>query len=168
VNEHVINITKQPHGIYRLETQLCLPRKPAEIFPFFSDAHNLHQITPPWLRFNVITPHPIPMHPGALIDYRLRIHFIPIRWQTVITHWNPPHGFIDEQKHGPYRLWRHTHTFEEQTNGTLAKDTVDYAAPGGPLVHRLLVRPRVEQIFRFRQQKLSELFASPITAHATT
>lgn len=80
-----------------------------EIFAFFCDAQNLESITPPWLKFEVLTPAPIELGEGALIDYRLRVRGIPLRWQSKITHWDPPHSFVDEQLRGPYRLWIHTH-----------------------------------------------------------
>lgn len=135
-----------------------LPRPLAELFPFFADAANLERITPPWLAFHILTPPPIEMHPGALIDYRLRVRGIPLRWRTRIAVWEPPARFVDEQVRGPYRLWVHEHTFAERDGGTVCRDAVRYAVPGGELVHRLLVRPDVERIFAHRQQALRELF----------
>lgn len=141
------------------QTELWLPRPRAEVFEFFSNAGNLETLTPPWLRFSILTPQPIPMRKGALIDYKLRIHGIPVRWQTEITAWDPPARFVDEQRRGPYRVWIHEHTFEERDGGTLARDRVEYAAPGGWLVERLFVRGDVERIFRFRQETMAKLFA---------
>ncbi len=135
-----------------------LPRPLAALFPFFADVANLGRITPPWLSFSVLTPPPIEMRVGALIDYRLRVHGIPLRWRTRIAVWEPPARFVDEQARGPYRLWVHEHTFAERDGGTLCRDAVRYAAPGGELVHRWLVRPDIERIFAHRQQALSELF----------
>ena len=100
-------------GVFRLESQIVLPVRRDQIFEFFSDATQLQAITPPWLHFSIETPTPIRMFPGTLIDYRLRLRGIPIRWRTRITDWQPPHQFVDEQIRGPYRLWRHTHTFED-------------------------------------------------------
>ncbi|NUP90719.1 MAG: SRPBCC family protein [Candidatus Sumerlaeia bacterium] len=139
--------------------ELWLPQPPEEVFPFFADAFNLEEITPPWLRFRVLTPGPIPMAPGTVIDYRLRLHGVPIRWRSEITAWEPPHRFVDEQRKGPYHLWRHEHLFEPQAGGTRCVDHVDYAHRGGRLIHRFLVRPDVEAIFRFRQERLRERFA---------
>ena len=138
-----------------------LPLSPPELFPFFADAHNLEQITPPLLRFHVLTPAPIDMHVGTLIDYKLRVRGMPIRWRTVITGWDPPAGFRDEQLKGPYKLWRHTHTFDPADGGTLCRDRVDYRVPGGPLaplVNRLLVERDVKEIFRFRARALESIF----------
>lgn len=130
-----------------------------EIFAFFCDAQNLESITPPWLKFEVLTPAPIELGEGALIDYRLRVRGIPLRWQSKITHWDPPHSFVDEQLRGPYRLWIHTHTFEERDGGVLAGDHVKYAVPGGALMNNLLVRRDVEKIFEYRQKELAEIFS---------
>jgi len=140
--------------IRTFQTQLWLPLLPAEVFPFFADARNLEAITPPWLRFEVLTPGPILMRPGALIDYRLKVHGFPLRWQTVISAWEPPGRFVDEQLHGPYRLWRHEHVFVERDGGALCLDRVEYCAPGGWLVDRAFVRREIERIFHYRQSAL--------------
>lgn len=141
------------------ETELWLPVPREKVFPFFADAHNLQVITPPWLHFHVLTPGEIPMHIGAIIDYQLRIRGLPIRWRTEITGWNPPHSFIDEQRRGPYRLWRHTHTFTEKDNGTLCHDRVEYAVLGGALINKLFVRRDVETIFAYRSRALQNHFS---------
>ncbi len=138
--------------------EVWLPKPPQQVFEFFADARNLQAITPAWLNFVVLTPGPIEIRRGALIDYRLRVHGIPIRWQTEITAWEPPHRFVDEQRRGPYRLWVHEHRFEARDGGTLASDFVRYAAPGGKLTDWLFVRRDVERIFQFRRQKLLEVF----------
>jgi ligand-binding SRPBCC domain-containing protein len=140
------------------QSELWLPRPRAEVFSFFADARNLETITPPWLKFEVLTPSPIVLCPGALIDYRIRIHGLPIRWRTEITEWNPPHHFVDVQLRGPYKLWQHTHTFEERDGGTLCLDHVRYRPRGGALMNRLFVRRDIERIFQFRQQRLLVLF----------
>lgn len=145
-------------GMYQLRAEIWLPRPCEEVFEFFADAFNLETITPPLLRFHVETPRPISMQVGALIDYRLRLHGIPLRWRTEITGWDPPFSFVDEQVWGPYRLWRHRHAFVEQDGGTLMTDEVDYAVPGGPVVHALAVEGDVRRIFEFREQKMQELF----------
>lgn len=142
----------------RFGAELWLPKTPEAIFPFFADAHNLEVLTPPWLRFEVLTPEPIEIGQGTRIDYRLRFRGFPLRWQSEITVWEPPHRFVDEQRRGPYREWIHEHTFELQDGGTLTRDVVQYAVPGGAIVDRLVVRRDVERIFQFRQQKLHELF----------
>jgi len=99
------------------------------------------------------------MKTGTLIDYRIKIHGIPIRWRTEIIAWEPPHRFIDTQLSGPYWLWHHTHTFEEVDGGTLCRDEVRYWPKGGALMNWLFVRGDVERIFSYRQQRLREIFA---------
>jgi ligand-binding SRPBCC domain-containing protein len=142
------------------ETELWLPVTRVKVFPFFADAHNLEVITPPWLNFKILTPGEIPMRVGALIDYQIRIHGIPVRWRTEIADWNPPHSFVDQQLRGPYRLWRHTHTFTEKNGGTLCGDRVEYAVPGGALVNKLFVRRDVEKIFAYRAEALKKQFSA--------
>jgi ligand-binding SRPBCC domain-containing protein len=144
---------------FLLETELWLPRPRAVVFSFFASAHNLETITPPWLNFEVLTPAPIVMRPGTLIDYRIRIHGMPVRWRTEITEWTPPFQFVDKQLRGPYKLWHHTHTFEERDGGTLCHDRVRYHPLGGALMNWLFVRRDVEKIFEYRRQQLLALFA---------
>ncbi len=141
-----------------LASEVLLPRRREEVFPFFADARNLERITPPWLRFSILTPGPVEMREGALIDYRLRIHGVPVRWRTRIAAWEPPFRFVDEQVRGPYRRWMHEHTFEPMDGGTLCRDRVEYAVPGGRLIARLLIRPDVDRIFAYRREVLTALF----------
>jgi hypothetical protein len=142
-------------SVHVLSREQTLPGTPEEVFPFFGDARNLEAITPPWLGFRVVTPEPIEMRPGALIEYRLRLHGLPIRWRTTIAVWDPPHRFVDVQLMGPYKIWHHTHDFAPAGGGgTLMRDTVRYALPLGPLgeiAHRLLVKRDLERIFDFRR-----------------
>lgn len=100
------------------------------------------------------------MHAGALIDYQIRIHGVPVRWRTEIAEWNPPTGFVDQQLRGPYRLWRHAHTFTEKDGGTQCDDRVEYAVPGGALINWLFVRRDVEKIFAYRAAALKKHFAN--------
>ena len=147
-----------------LHREQRLQGSPAEVFPFFGDARNLEAITPPLLRFEVITPDPIPMQVGTIIQYRLRVHGVHVGWTTSIQEWEPGVRFVDCQIRGPYILWHHTHTFEDDgAGGTLMKDTVRYALPFGPLgelVHRAVVQRDLEQIFSFRAEKVPELLAA--------
>jgi hypothetical protein len=145
---------------FTLQSELWLPRPLNQVFPFFAEARNLETITPPWLKFEVLTPGPIVMRPGTLIDYRIRVHGIPISWRTEIAEWDPPHRFVDLQVRGPYTLWHHTHTFQERDGGTLCGDQVRYWPWGGALVNWLFVRRDVERIFQFRRQRLAELLGS--------
>lgn len=146
-------------GVYVLETELWLPREINDVFAFYSDAHRLEDITPPWLHFQVKTPKPILMSPGITIDYRLRLHGIPLKWRSEISTWEPPFRFVDQQLIGPYRLWHHEHTFVERDQGTFLRDRVDYSMWGGSLIHSLFVRRDLERIFEYRQQRTIELLS---------
>lgn len=132
---------------------------PSKLFPFFSDARNLEVITPPWLRFEVLTPDPIRMKPGALIDYRLKWHGIPLRWQTEILEWEPPYRFVDSQRRGPYRSWVHEHKLEDYLGGTRMSDTVRYVAWGGIWLTRLFVSTDVARVFAYRRSRLESLLS---------
>ena len=144
---------------FTLESSQWLPRPPEEIFPFYSDAFRLEELTPPMLRFHVVTPPPIVMRAGVEIDYRLRLRGLPMRWRSRITAWEPPHRFVDEQIKGPYRRWVHEHAFTPQDGGTLVVDKVEYDMLGGRLADRLLVRRDLRRIFDYRQARLAEIFA---------
>lgn len=151
------SIAKKGRG-YRLE---CVARVSASIdsvFEFFADAGNLDLITPPYLRFRIQTPLPISMFKGTLIDYRLRLRGFPIRWQTVITAWEPPVRFVDEQRRGPYRVWIHEHRFRQVDGLTEIIDRVDYQVPGGRVAHALFVRWDLEGIFEYRRRRLISCF----------
>ena len=144
---------------FTLDTEHWLPRQPAAVFDFYADAFNLERLTPPWLRFEVVTAAPITMQAGAELDYRLRLHGLSLKWRSRITVWDPPHRFVDEQLRGPYRRWLHEHTFTSHEGGTLVRDHVEYGIFGGWLADRLLVRRDLRRIFAFRQQRLSEIFS---------
>jgi ligand-binding SRPBCC domain-containing protein len=147
---------------HHVETRLWLPRTRAEVFPFFADAHNLEAITPPWLRFSVLTPAPIAMRAGALIDYRLQLHGIPLRWRTEIAAWEPPHRFIDRQVAGPYALWEHEHRFRDVAGGVVMSDSVTYRIRGGRVADLIgdatLARRDLRRIFEFRSRALRTRF----------
>lgn len=143
---------------FHFQAEQWLPRPVEEVFAFFSEARNLEILTPPWLRFEVLTPAPITMRPGTLIDYRIRVHGLPIRWRTEIIEWNPPQRFVDVQLRGPYTLWHHTHTFEQRDAGTLCRDQVRYRPRGGALMNWLFVRRDVSNIFGYRREKMIQIF----------
>ena len=143
---------------YWLRKIIWLPQLPAEVFEFFSNPGNLDRLTPAWLNFEILTPAKNQIKQGALLDYRLRLRGIPIRWQSEIAVWEPPHRFVDREIRGPYSLWIHEHTFEERAKGTLVGDNVEYAVYGGTLVQKFLVAPDLERIFDYRHKILQELF----------
>lgn len=138
-----------------------LPRPVSEVWPFFTDAHNLEAITPAFLKFHVVTPRPIDMRAGTLIDYQLKLRGVPITWRTEISAWEPGHRFMDRQLRGPYLWWEHEHVFEPRDGGTLCTDRVAYHVPGwllAPLVHELAVKRDVAGIFQYRGERLAERF----------
>jgi ligand-binding SRPBCC domain-containing protein len=129
---------------------------------FFASPSNLARLTPPWLKFELLSPVPDRMHPGLLIDYRLRpVWGIPVKWTTEILEVEAPHRFLDAQSKGPYRMWRHEHWFREVPGGVEIEDRVDYALPWGALgepAHVYMVRPRLGSIFEFRRRTVEEIF----------
>ena len=146
-------------GPAKLERSTPVERPLEEVFAFFADAGNLEALTPPWLSFEILTPRPIAMRAGTVIDYRLRWRGIPMRWRSEITVWEPPCRFVDVQLRGPYRRWVHEHRFRAERAGTVVTDRVDYRAWGGRLIERLFVDRDVERIFAFRERRLAELLA---------
>jgi len=149
-------------GTFLLERRQRVPRRIDEVFEFFSDARNLGAITPDHLRFQILTPLPITMGEGTLVEYRLSLFGLPFRWKTRIESWEPGRRFVDVQLEGPYRLWRHVHEFVEVEGGTLVRDEVTYQLPLGPLgllAHALFVRRQVAAIFDHRQRRIAELLA---------
>jgi uncharacterized protein (TIGR01777 family) len=153
-----IALGKNVGPISVLRKSQWIARPPQEVFPFFANANNLERITPAWLRFQVLNPD-VAMRRGALIDYKLRLHGIPMTWQSEIIEWEPPHRFVDVQRRGPYSLWIHEHRFEPSNGGTLVHDSVQYAAPGGELISKCLIDRDLDSIFRYRSARLSELLA---------
>lgn len=153
-----------PLTLHRLRREQLVPRPLEEVFSFFSEPRNLERLTPPSLQFSVLTPS-VTLARGTTIDYRLRLHGLPIRWRTLIEVWEPPHRFLDLQLQGPYRLWSHLHEFVPTDGGTLIRDDVVYALPLGPLgemAHRILVERDVEEIFAFRRTAIERLFPAKL------
>jgi ligand-binding SRPBCC domain-containing protein len=149
--------------IHTLRREQVLDAPPDAVFAFFADPFNLEAITPPLLRFSVVTPAPIAMGVGTFIQYRLRLRGVPVRWDTLIAAWQPPWRFADVQVRGPYRLWHHTHELSAlDRDRTLMRDSVRYAlgfGPLGALAHRLVVRRDLEAIFAYRARRVPQLLS---------
>lgn len=143
---------------FQLNYSVTLPRSREEVFDFFANAENLELLTPPWLHFSILSPLPVEMKLGIVLQYKLRLRGIPLTWVSQITQWEPPFRFEDIQVRGPYRKWVHRHFFEETANGTLAIDDVRYRVPGGAIVNKLFVAGELKRIFDYRRAKLLELF----------
>lgn len=150
--------------VHVLERRQRLELPVRRAFEFYTQARNLAVITPPWMGFKVITPRPIEMRPGALIDYRMKLHGVPLRWSTRIDVWEPPVRFIDVQVRGPYALWEHTHTFERDgKHAVLIGDRVRYAIPLGPLgrtAHAAFVKRDLKRVFDYRARAVAERLQS--------
>jgi len=144
-------------GTFTLDREQTVRRSLEDVFGFFSDPRNLEALTPAWLRFRVVGSSSPVMVKGTTIDYRLRVHGIPLRWRSLISSWKPPFEFVDEQVEGPYRSWVHRHTFRETEGGVVVRDQVEYSVPGGALVNRLFVRRDLERIFDHRMSSLARL-----------
>ncbi len=148
----------KPH-VLEFETKLYGSLE--DIFNFFSRAENLDEVTPEDLGFSILTPLPIVMHVGTLIDYRITLMGVPFFWRTMISDWEPPHRFVDQQLKGPYVFWHHEHTFVQRDGYVLMTDRVHYLSPGGlfePLVDRLFVRGQLDKMWQFRGKRFAELF----------
>jgi ligand-binding SRPBCC domain-containing protein len=169
---HGLTNPEQVPSPYRLERVQVIPQPLTRVFDFFADAGNLETITPPWLNFHIITPKPIAMDQGALIDYQIRWGPVPLAWRTEIREWQPPHRFVDVQLRGPYRLWHHLHEFESviinDTQMTRMLDVVHYALPITGLswlAHSAIVKRDLNRIFDYRYQQIERIFGpSPIVA----
>ena len=150
--------------IHLLERRQRLELPAEEAFEFYGDARNLEVITPPWLGFKVLGDGAIEMRAGAHIDYRLRLHGLPMRWRTRIEVWEPPLRFVDVQLRGPYSLWEHTHTFEpDGAHAVAIGDRVRYALPFGALgdlAHATIVRRDLARIFDYRARAVAEQLLS--------
>lgn len=156
--------------VYTLHRRQWVPRGLHETFEFFERPENLPRITPAWLRFRILTPAPIPMRRGLIIDYRVRIAGLPVHWRSRISEYDPPFSFRDEQVIGPYRLWDHRHRFSRENGGTVIEDFVVYEPPLGPLgvaLDRLFIRHRLDDIFDFRRREIERLLTSGEGARTT-
>jgi len=139
-----------------------LARPPAQVFSFFSDPGNLEKITPDFLRFRILGMTTPQVGDGTLIDYDLRLHGVPVRWQSRIESWTPDRSFVDVQTRGPYAAWHHTHEFEPDGGGTIIRDRVRYRLPFGALgevAAGWLVGRDLDAVFDFRRRRIQELMA---------
>ncbi len=138
---------------------MTVPLGREEVFAFFAEARNLERITPPELRFRIISPIPIAIAADTLINYRLSLFGLSFTWCSLISHWDPPHSFVDEQLKGPYSFWHHTHTFTKTSEGTEIGDRVLYRLPLWPLsaIGLPLVKLQLKRIFAYRQQAIRKL-----------
>lgn len=147
-------------GSGRLVREQFVPQPRADVFAFFADAFNLERITPAFLRFAIVTPPPIVMAVGTLIEYRLRLHGLPFRWRTRIEAFDPDRSFVDVQLTGPYALWHHLHLFEDAPGGTMVRDQVTYALPfgrAGRVVAGAVVDRTLARIFDHRRDAIARL-----------
>jgi len=147
---------------YTLTRETVIDKPLDEVFSFFSRPENLARITPPQMGFIIVSPPPIEMKTGAVIDYTVRVMGMRLKWRTLIEDYSPPEKFVDIQIRGPYKLWRHTHTFEEKEGRTIMRDHVDYALPFGfigRMVHALTVKRQLKAIFDYRLKVISEIFS---------
>jgi ligand-binding SRPBCC domain-containing protein len=155
-----IAVPRSRGAAFVLSASQWVPLPPDRTFAFFADAGNLERITPPFLGFAILTPLPIAMGEGTLIEYRLRMMGVPMGWLTRIESWEPGRSFVDVQLRGPYTRWRHQHTFQPADGGTWVRDRVEYALPFAPWsrpVHPMFVRPALERIFTFRRHAIRRL-----------
>lgn len=147
--------------IHTLTREQLVRRPLAEVFAFFETPENLARITPPWLKFRIVSPSPILMKEGVQLQYTVRMMGVRMRWTSLISEYDPPRRFVDEQIRGPYAYWHHTHTFSEVKGGTLVGDEVRYAMPLGMIgdvVQRLSVQRQLEDIFSYRARAIDEMF----------
>jgi ligand-binding SRPBCC domain-containing protein len=146
-----------------IRTTTIINKSLSEVFEFFSKAENLNKLTPPKVHFTILTPLPIPMFPGQIIKYRIKLFGIPFFWKTEITAWNPPFKFEDKQLSGPYVIWNHQHLFKEVDGKTEMTDIVTYKSKGwilAPFLHWLFVDKNVNEIFAYREKRLDEIFGN--------
>ena len=152
--------------IYTLKRRQTFDRARREVFQFFEQPENLEKITPGSVGFNILTPRPINMKAGTVLDYTIKVLGLPVRWTTLISEYEPPARFADVAIRGPYSFWHHTHTFEEHDGTTVMTDEVRYSLPFGPLgslVHSLWVNRQLEEIFDYRARVIRDLLETPET-----
>jgi ligand-binding SRPBCC domain-containing protein len=146
---------------YRLRRRQLVGGNLPEVFGFFKDPFNLEAITPPWLGFKLLRTTDPAVRVGTRINYRLRLHGVPLRWESRIAEYVEGRLFADEMLAGPYRRWYHRHLFTAVPGGVAIEDIVDYRLPLGllgRLAHAVAVRRQLNAIFDFREQRIAQLF----------
>ena len=146
---------------YKLLKSQFIDKPINEVFSFFEKPENLQEITPLYLNFKIITPSPIKMEVGQIISYNIKLRGIPIKWNSLISSYDPPNSFIDQQIKGPYAIWHHTHRFKEQDGGTLIEDEVKYAIPFGivgRILNYLFIKNDLKKIFQYREERIALIF----------
>lgn len=152
--------------VHRLERKQTIQRPLERVFPFFERPENLALITPTHLNFKLLTPSPVSMEQGRIIDYTIRVMGMTTRWRSLISTYDPPHCFVDEQLVGPYSFWHHTHRFIQQGNATIVHDSVRYAlpiylpAPLSAALNHFYVQPLLDRIFNYRRDLFDYFFSS--------
>ena len=148
--------------IYTLHKNQKLPISLDKAWEFLSNPKNLKVITPDYMSFNIVSTIDRPLYTGQIIQYIVTpLLGIKTQWVSEITHIEEKRYFVDEQMYGPYALWHHKHFVKEVPGGVELEDIIDYKVPLGllgQLVHPFLVKPKLEEIFNYRQEKLLELF----------
>jgi ligand-binding SRPBCC domain-containing protein len=148
-------------GVYHLDCEMLVKRPLKEVFTFFENPANLGKITPGWLSFNIVTKD-VAMAKGAQFDYVIKWLGLPMKWRSLISRYEPPYLFVDEQLIGPYQTWHHEHTFAETDRGVIVGDHLEYSLPLGPLgaiAQAVMVKRQLESVFRYRQAELAKIFS---------
>lgn len=146
---------------WQLACTQWVPLPPADVFPFFASAQNLEQLTPDFLKFRILRAPTTALRAGSTLDYRIRLHGLPVSWRTRIDEWRPPHGFVDVQIRGPFRVWRHRHQFVEQAGGTRLVDEVQFDVYCRPLYRTPLlgwIDTDLRRIFEYRHTQVARIF----------
>jgi ligand-binding SRPBCC domain-containing protein len=148
--------------IYTLHKKQKLPISLDKAWEFLSNPTNLKVITPDYMSFHIVSHIDRPLYTGQIIQYIVTpLLGIKTQWVSEITHIEEKKYFVDEQMYGPYALWHHKHFVKEIPGGVELEDIIDYKVPLGllgQLMHPFLVKPKLEEIFKYRQEKLLELF----------
>ena len=151
----------EKHAVFSLYAEQFIPKPVEEVFPFFSNAGNLEKLTPSFLGFEILSPVKSKIERNTEIEYRVRLHGVPIHWVSDILVWEPPTLFVDHQKKGPYSLWHHEHRFKPVTGGTLIVDHVRFKLPAG-IFGKWIGYPKVksdlDKIFSYRREILEKVF----------